>query len=373
VLTFAATGHGPFDAPENPAVIGRILTQPPALGSLMPPLRDIICACLAKNPDERPSLNELLAYFSETESCLVLPSEGYAGTFARPFAPVLADEPAAESALGRAPAIGAMRYEPIISPRASGGGAPVASDETADRRGSSADDDLPWVRVRDLPPDVRRRFWRLRLVIMVVIGAVFAVLTRSWEIALVAALLVGIVDTIRRSRSAARYVIGNSHPGARTATNSQLARMRREGYRSLRAWPIPKGSESVDHLVIGPTGVYAIDSEKWDPGLPISIWNGKKLDHGPKSHVERLERAVREAAQVSEFLSQALGSEIAVRPALAIYGPKVPYDIATIRTVDVFSGPALRKYLRRRSRMRSVAWITSAEAQAIHDTAARML
>lgn len=42
VLAFAATGHGPFDAPSVPAIIYRIATEPPDLGSLTGPLRDVI-------------------------------------------------------------------------------------------------------------------------------------------------------------------------------------------------------------------------------------------------------------------------------------------------------------------------------------------
>ena len=150
--------------------------------------------------------------------------------------------------------------------------------------------------------------------------------------------------------------------------------MRREGYFALDARPIPDSREFIDHLVVGPTGVYAIDSEKWDPKLPIRTLNGKRLYLGPESQKERLEHAVWEAAQASEILSAALGTEITVRPALAIYGPKIPWDIATIRNVDVFTGPALRKYLKRRGRMKDgVVQLTREEVRTIYDTAARML
>ncbi|MGH3189261.1 MAG: protein kinase family protein [Streptosporangiaceae bacterium] len=59
VLTFAATGHGPFDAPY-PAVINRILLQPPDLHRLPSSLHDVITGCLEKNPGSRPSLENLL-------------------------------------------------------------------------------------------------------------------------------------------------------------------------------------------------------------------------------------------------------------------------------------------------------------------------
>jgi hypothetical protein len=295
-------------------------------------------------------------------------------------APAADSEPAPGSEPTRVIPIGAAWNRPISSPT-------VASEESEDSKpnpfgkmrgvrwgGQPAEDDQPRVSVRDLPPDVQVRFWRLRAIIMVVVGVVFAVLTRSWEIALTLAILAGIVDTIYRSRNAAAYVSGGSSPGARKRTNKQLARMRREGYFALDARPIPNSREFIDHLVVGPTGVYAIDSEKWDPKLPIRTWNGKKLYHGPESQKDRLEHAVWEAAQASELLSGALGTEITVRPALAIYGPKIPWDIATIRNVDVFTGPALRKYLKRRGRMKDgVVRLTREEVRTIYDTASRKL
>jgi len=77
---------------------------------------------------------------------------------------------------------------------------------------------------------------------------------------------------------------------------------------------------------------------------------------------------------INWMLSEALGTEITVRPALAIYGPKIPWDIATIRNVDVFTGPALRKYLKRRGRMKDgVVRLTREEVRTIYDTASRML
>jgi hypothetical protein len=287
--------------------------------------------------------------------------------------------PATEPEPTRVIPIGAAWNQPIASQ-------PVASEEAEERkpnpfglmrgimRGQAADDDQPRVSVRDLPPDVQLRFLRLRVTIVLVVGLVSGILTRSWEVGLTLAILAWIVDTVRRSRSAAMYANGATFPGARKATIKQLRKMRREGYFSLDARPIPNSREYIDHLVIGPTGVYAIDSEKWNPKLPIRTWNGKKLYHGPESQKVRLEHAVWEASQASEILSGALGFDVMVRPALAIYGPKIPWDITTIRNVDVFNGSALRKYLRRRGRMKEgVTRLTREEVRTIYDTAARML
>ena len=245
----------------------------------------------------------------------------------------------------------------------------------AQRPPAPARDGQPRVSVRDLPPDVQIRFWRSRVIIMIAIGLLFGVLTKNWVIGLTLAILAGIVDTVYRSRNAANYQNGASQAGAQRRTRRQLKRMRRDGYFALDARPIPDSREFIDHLVIGPTGVYAIDSEKWDSKVPVRTLNGKRLYRGPESQKERLEHAVWEAGQASEILSAALGTEISVRPALAIYGPRIPWDIATIRNVDVFSGPTLRKYLRRRAKQREsgVQKLTREQVRTIYDTAARML
>ncbi len=226
--------------------------------------------------------------------------------------------------------------------------------------------------VRDLPPDVRIRLWRWRALIMIVVGVVFTIVA-NWPVGLTLAILAGIADTVYRSRTAADIPTGGSQSRAQRRTARQLAKIRRAGYMTLDARPIPNSREVIDHLVIGPTGIYAIDSEKWHKNMPIRTRNGKQLWHGPDSKKQRLEHARWEAAQASELLSTALGQEITVRPAMAIYGPKVPWDIATIRDVDVFSGPALGKYLRQRRRAKGLARLSKDQVQTIYNAAGKVL
>ena len=101
--------------------------------------------------------------------------------------------------------------------------------------------------------------------------------------------------------------------------------------------------------------MFAIDSEAWDKHLAVRTRNARQLWHGPFSMKDRLEHAHWESQQAADLLSGAMGKPVAVRPAMAVYGPKIPWDVATIREVDVFSGPRLRKYLRRRARQ-AAAW-----------------
>jgi hypothetical protein len=230
--------------------------------------------------------------------------------------------------------------------------------------------------VRELALDQRLRIWRWRLLIMVVVGLASGLPTRSWLIGLTLAVLAGIIDTIYRARTVASIPTGGSTDRAQRQTQRQLAGMRRRGYLTLHARPIPDSREVIDHLVVGPTGVYAIDSEKWRKDFPIRTRQGKQLWHGPESKKPRLEHAHWEAQQASERLSAALGREIVVRPAMAVYGPKIPWDVATIRDVDVFSGPSMRKYFARRARKvrkRELKKLTQDEVREIFEAAGAVL
>jgi hypothetical protein len=226
--------------------------------------------------------------------------------------------------------------------------------------------------VRDLPPDVRLRMWRFRAIVVIVVGVVFTIVA-NWQVGLSLAIVAGIIDTVYRSRTAADVERGGSTAAAHRRTRRQLSRMRRAGYHTLNARPIPGSREVIDHLVVGPTGVYAIDSERWHKRVPIRTYNGKQLWHGPEDKRARLEHANWEAQQASERLSTAVGFDVPVRAAMAIYGPKVPWGIATIKDVDVFTGTDLGKYLRRRSRMRDLPRLSKEQVKAIHDAASSVL
>ncbi|MEV5755096.1 protein kinase [Actinoallomurus sp. NPDC052308] len=59
-ITYAACGHPPFGNDTLEAVASRILTHEPFLGGLERPLRDLVVDCLAKDPDYRPSAQQVL-------------------------------------------------------------------------------------------------------------------------------------------------------------------------------------------------------------------------------------------------------------------------------------------------------------------------
>ncbi|WUI01901.1 serine/threonine-protein kinase [Spirillospora sp. NBC_00431] len=78
VLAFAATGRGPFDAANVPGIVHRIVNAPPGLAGVPVELRPAIEACLAKDPDRRPSPTEVAALLATP------PGEAPPGEASRP-------------------------------------------------------------------------------------------------------------------------------------------------------------------------------------------------------------------------------------------------------------------------------------------------
>jgi serine/threonine protein kinase len=60
VLAFAASGRSPFAAGSIAVAIYRILHEEPDLTAVPLPVRDLVAGCLAKTPQDRPSLAELI-------------------------------------------------------------------------------------------------------------------------------------------------------------------------------------------------------------------------------------------------------------------------------------------------------------------------
>lgn len=267
--------------------------------------------------------------------------------------------------------------QPVYGERESNGG-PFRGWLRGDGDAAAGDGGQPRrARVRDLPLDARLRIWRLRALIVVLVGVVFSIVV-DWELGITLAILAGIIDTAYRSRTVEQAVpkpgiVDRAQWRAQRRTQRQLARMRRGGYVALHRRPIPDSIEVIDHLVVGPTGVYAIDSEKWDKELPIRFYRGNQLWLGPESKKERLQHAHWEAGQAGERLSAKLGMEVTVQPALAIYGPKIPWDVAHIRGVDVFSGNRLKTYLRRHARKKGRPRLTDEQIRRIYAAAGEVL
>ena len=219
--------------------------------------------------------------------------------------------------------------------------------------------------------DPRMPVWIGRAVAAAIVGG--AVSFWSWRLGITVAALVAIADIIFRSRTTPTIPASARVTSAQRRSRRRLARLRSNGYITLNARAIPHTKEVIDHLVVGPACIFALDSERWDRRLPVRAIQGSQLYHGPFSQRDRLEHARWEAAQASRLLSNALKRTIDVRPAMVIYGPKIPWNVVSLYSVDVFSGSTLIKYFRRQAKARRAAPLDTGLIGLIQEAAERVL
>jgi serine/threonine protein kinase len=60
VIAFAGTGRGPFEGRTVPEILHRVAYEPPRLDGLDPTVMPVVQRALAKDPDQRPTVPELL-------------------------------------------------------------------------------------------------------------------------------------------------------------------------------------------------------------------------------------------------------------------------------------------------------------------------
>ncbi|MCK2217952.1 NERD domain-containing protein [Actinomadura sp. ATCC 31491] len=227
---------------------------------------------------------------------------------------------------------------------------------------------VPRASVRELLMQPRFRRLRTRVLVGLAAAIVVGVLAKDWRIGVTAGVIAAVLEAVYRARSNSSVPAWRRASVAERRTEAQLRKLERLGYRTLHARAIPDTEQQIDHLVVGPTGVYAVDSEKWDKRLPVRVQSGKKLFHGPFDQKQRLTHAKFEASKASELISAEFGREVPVVPSLAIYGPAVPWKIMTIRGVDVYQGDRARKWITKRERA-----LTPAEIDKIYAIAAQVL
>jgi eukaryotic-like serine/threonine-protein kinase len=185
VLTFAATGQGPFGTGATPALIYRVVYQQPDTTRLPKPIRPLVERCLAKDPGQRPATTDLLAALGSpepVEDWLPGPLTEVLSRYAPPPPGSTSGPPTQTSAQpGRAPTAAAFLPHPTgadARPATAG-----AQPTSADARPFRADGQPPpagaqLYRADGQPPRKKRR------------GPLWALLAAGVLAALVAAVLV---------------------------------------------------------------------------------------------------------------------------------------------------------------------------------------
>ncbi|MFD5461441.1 nuclease-related domain-containing protein [Kitasatospora sp. NPDC127059] len=127
-------------------------------------------------------------------------------------------------------------------------------------------------------------------------------------------LLVRLAAKISRQRlgdsSTLRGLEGEQIVGAR------LEPLKAAGWKVLHGVPLPSGSD-IDHVVIGPPGVFTINS-KHHPGA--TVWVGDKVVKVNRNGFPYLENSEFEASRTAKLLTEWCGFEVPVHPVIAVVG-----------------------------------------------------
>ncbi|HCU96603.1 MAG TPA: hypothetical protein DHU96_29335, partial [Actinobacteria bacterium] len=223
-----------------------------------------------------------------------------------------------------------------------------------------------------LRADPQLAWWARLAVVSVSVAAVMTLLT-NWRIGLTVAALAATADSLYHARTRAVIPAAARVTSAQRRTRRRLVRLAPSGYISLHGRMIPGTESVIDHLVIGPAGVYAVGSQRWDRRLPVRATQGGQLYHGPFDQAAVLRNTRGLAGQAGRLISEALGQPVTARPAMVIYGPTVPWVVVKVSGVDVFCGRRLGKYLRREACANRTRRLDARQIELIHAAAAQLL
>jgi len=194
----------------------------------------------------------------------------------------------------------------------------------------------------------------------------------SWRVGLTAAIIYIAADSILRSKTTSVVPAGVRVTSAQRFTRRRLKVLQPSGYVALHARAIPGTRHVIDHVVVGPAGVFTLDSQRLDRRLPIRVIGGM-LYHGRTSMEERFDHARHEAKHAATLITAALGQRVRVWPVMVLYGPSISWVVMKVKGVDVFDGSRIGTYFRRQSKAvgkhrlnhGQIAEILAAAAQAL--------
>jgi hypothetical protein len=120
-----------------------------------------------------------------------------------------------------------------------------------------------------------------------------------------------------------------------------LAPLERHGYQVFHDLAVPGSAANVDYMVVGPTGVYVIDSKRYRGHMR---YTGGRLWHGGRTLDRTLQTLWWEATQVAETL--AFGPDLHVYPVLCVHVARLPWlGELLVDGIPVLDAGALRPAL----------------------------
>ncbi|WP_327090012.1 NERD domain-containing protein [Nonomuraea sp. NBC_01738] len=173
---------------------------------------------------------------------------------------------------------------------------------------------------------IRRRNRAIKAAIGFAAGLALAIrfdLAFSAAYALLAAGLVAAVDWFMAWREFRSTAVWRGKRRGEAITGKLLRRaLSKRGYRVLDGRAI-RDQASIDHLIIGPGGVWIVDNESWSPDIEIASYGGR-LFFGEKFGTKVAKPLVDTAGAFAELLTRETGMPVRISPMLAVHCGQLP-------------------------------------------------
>ncbi|MCC5579221.1 NERD domain-containing protein [Microtetraspora sp. AC03309] len=148
----------------------------------------------------------------------------------------------------------------------------------------------------------------------------------GWADTLLVGLVVGalaaLADFLVAWRSYARTAVWRGQKRGEVRTGRLLRHgLTRHGYHVMDGRAVP-GEASIDHLVIGPGGVWIVDNEAWAPDTHIARY-GERLFFDEKYGTSVAKGLIGAASALAGLLSRETGIDVTISPVLAVHSGKV--------------------------------------------------
>lgn len=215
--------------------------------------------------------------------------------------------------------------------------------------------------------DARRQAGRgLRLALEVSVAAAVGLavgIVLGWIAGLVAAVAAGVLVAVQLRRSQRSTSAWRKGAKGERKTARMLSKLERRGWHVLHDRSIPGSKANLDHLAIGPGGVWVVDSKYWNsPHSRVNVHRGK-LYYGRRRQDRAVDTAAWEAERAAAALTSATRRDVSVETVLAIHGAR-PWFSARFRAAHAMAAPRLVAFLARRPTVLSAGEISSIAAAA---------
>lgn len=150
-----------------------------------------------------------------------------------------------------------------------------------------------------------------------------------------------------------------------------LEPLRSEGFRVLHDRRIPGSRANIDHIVIGPPGIFVVETKSFGGSLKV---RGNEVYVAGRRRTGMIEEAKREALAVQVALAMELETVgLPVVPVICVHRASLPWLGAAAGGVRIVSGKELIKRLRKaeaRLDPDTVRWLAQAAAEHLSPAAA---